>query len=83
MKLSVQVRRGGFTALVTILLSTIGLASAAAVQDPGSPASTQARTTHGSGQCSLTRIGTQLVRCDDLTGAGADASSWVPSGDDR
>lgn len=28
--------------------------------------------------CPLERIGTQLVRCDNLTGAGAAAPYWVP-----
>jgi hypothetical protein len=28
--------------------------------------------------CPLTRLGTQFVRCDDLTGAGVSAPSWVP-----
>ena len=28
--------------------------------------------------CPLERIGTQLVRCDNLTGAGAAAPSWIP-----
>ncbi|PYI66685.1 hypothetical protein CVV68_12790 [Arthrobacter livingstonensis] len=29
-------------------------------------------------QCPLTRIDTQFVRCDALTGAGVPAPSWVP-----
>jgi len=28
--------------------------------------------------CPLRRIDTQLVRCDNLTGAGVPASVWVP-----
>ncbi|MGO4592030.1 hypothetical protein [Paenarthrobacter sp. 2TAF44] len=28
--------------------------------------------------CLLERIGTQLVRCDNLTGAGVDAPYWIP-----
>ncbi|KRE91875.1 hypothetical protein [Arthrobacter sp. Soil764] len=28
--------------------------------------------------CPLERIGTQLVRCDNLTGTGVDAPSWIP-----
>ncbi|MGX5715452.1 hypothetical protein [Arthrobacter sp. MAHUQ-56] len=28
--------------------------------------------------CPLERIGTQLVRCDNLTGAGAAAPYWIP-----
>jgi hypothetical protein len=29
------------------------------------------------GQCPLTRIDTQLVRCDELTGAGVAALAWM------
>lgn len=28
--------------------------------------------------CPLERIGSQLVRCDNLTGAGVEAPSWIP-----
>lgn len=28
--------------------------------------------------CPLERIGTQLVRCDNLTGTGAAAPFWIP-----
>jgi hypothetical protein len=28
--------------------------------------------------CPLERIGTQLVRCDNLTGAGVEAPFWIP-----
>jgi hypothetical protein len=28
--------------------------------------------------CPLRRVGSQLVRCDNLTGAGATAPDWVP-----
>jgi hypothetical protein len=30
------------------------------------------------GYCPLTRIGTQLVRCDNLTGADVPAPYWIP-----
>ena len=29
--------------------------------------------------CALTRVGTQLFRCDDLSGAGVRAPMWIPS----
>ena len=32
----------------------------------------------GAGNCALARVGTQLVRCDNLTGAGVAAPAWVP-----
>ncbi|MDP9986427.1 hypothetical protein LFT44_15405 [Arthrobacter sp. FW306-05-C] len=28
--------------------------------------------------CPLERIGSQLVRCDNLTGLGLDAPDWIP-----
>jgi hypothetical protein len=28
--------------------------------------------------CPLRRVGNQLVRCDNLTGAGVSAPHWVP-----
>ena len=31
-----------------------------------------------SDSCELSRIGTQLVRCDELTGGGIPAPVWVP-----
>jgi hypothetical protein len=30
-------------------------------------------------RCALTRVGTQLSRCDDLSGAGVRAPLWIPS----
>ena len=30
------------------------------------------------GQCPLRRVGTQYVRCDLRTGAGAQAPNWIP-----
>lgn len=33
----------------------------------------------GSGNCPLRRLGTQLVRCDHLTGAGVAAPTWIPA----
>ncbi|WP_438855531.1 hypothetical protein [Agromyces sp. M3QZ16-3] len=32
-------------------------------------------------RCPLRRVGTQFVRCDDLTGAGVPAPSWIPQQD--
>jgi hypothetical protein len=29
-------------------------------------------------KCRLQRIGTQLVKCDNLTGAGVNAPAWIP-----
>ncbi|WP_425863204.1 hypothetical protein [Arthrobacter sp. TWP1-1] len=67
-----------WAALAAILLfAAFALpAPASAMQDPGTRAGIVQLPT-GS-QCALTRIGNQFVRCDALTGAGADAPSWVP-----
>lgn len=49
---------------------------------PGGPIvdeqTTLSTVTTDTSTCSLARIGTQLVRCDSLTGAGVEAPSWVP-----
>jgi hypothetical protein len=29
-------------------------------------------------ECALTRVDTQFARCDELTGAGVPAPSWIP-----
>jgi hypothetical protein len=42
-----------------------------------SPADPPQRTAFADG-CALQRIGTQLVRCDHLTGAGVRAPCWIP-----
>jgi hypothetical protein len=41
-------------------------------------ASDNGTTNPGHGNCALRRVGTQLVRCDSLTGAGVAAPPWVP-----
>ncbi|MEO6506110.1 MAG: hypothetical protein ABIW36_10430 [Terrimesophilobacter sp.] len=69
-------RRSAVIALSAILLAVSS--PAVAQQDPGTasgPSPTQ-KSTH----CPLTRVGTQFVRCDDLTGAGAPAPAFVPEG---
>lgn len=57
---------------VAVLLVGTGVAPATAGQGAGSP------VTGHSATCPLMRIGTQFVRCDNLTGAGVRAPSWVP-----
>jgi hypothetical protein len=47
---------------------------AGATLDPG-PARQSASS---SDSCRLARVGTQFVRCDDLTGNGAPAPSFIP-----
>ena len=59
---------------VTILLLLPGMTppSATARPDPG-----EANTLVGD-HCLLQRVGTQYVRCDNLTGNGVPAPAWVP-----
>jgi hypothetical protein len=67
-------------ALAGAALVVCGVAAgvpAAAVQDPGTPS--MAVATHEL-SCRLTRVATQLVRCDNLTGLGNPAAPWVPEG---
>jgi len=59
--------------LVTTLVTT---GPAVASVDPGNPVPT-GRVSTTPFQCSLERVGTQLVRCDDLTGAGATAPTYI------
>ena len=66
--------RGALT-IAVIVVSVAGPADAR--QDPGTP-NPSASTIQPTRHCPLTRVGTQFVRCDDLTGAGVAASPWVP-----
>lgn len=54
-----------------------GFHSANTRLDPGSSPAPPLEM-QDSSHCPLTRIGTQFVRCDILTGAGVDAPAWVP-----
>ena len=72
--------QGRQAATVTaLLLTALSAAPAAAVSlhDPSLPAQSAPASgpTH---TCWLQRVGTQLVRCDNLTGNGAQAPQWVP-----
>ena len=59
----------------TALLLGAALATPAAARPDAGPALEQQPT---STSCPLTRIGSQLVRCDDLTGNGVSAPLWIP-----
>ena len=63
-------------AIAALLMAVTVPAPANARQDPGTLEGTVTVVTNH--QCKQTRIGTQFVRCDALTGAGATAPSWVP-----
>ena len=71
--ISTRTRRWTVGALAAVLLAVSTPAFAS--QDPGTPGGP---TAPSSSNCPLTRIGTQFVRCDNLTGNGVPAPSWVP-----
>ena len=75
MKTSTHIRAGSAITLAIILVSATSPAGASMQRGlPESPSISAL----GSGNCPLARVGTQLVRCDYLTGAGVPASPWVP-----
>lgn len=63
-------RASAVIALFPSLLLTAGAATTSSDTDDNS------LTTYV--DCPLERIGTQLVRCDNLTGAGVQAPAWIP-----
>lgn len=54
--------------LLLVSLAATGLAAGSVGEAPG-PSFVP---------CALERIGTQLVRCDNLTGTGVEAPFWIP-----
>ena len=63
------------TALAGLLVLGCGSLPATARQDAGPVV---VHTIPDDGHCSLARVGTQFVKCDDLTGNGVSAPSWIP-----
>jgi hypothetical protein len=72
--MTVHQRRFISTTATALVLGAALAAPATARPDAG-PAVEQELT---STSCPLTRVGTQLVRCDDLTGNGVSAPLWIP-----
>lgn len=70
-------RRWPVVAATTLLLTSAVALPASARQDPGPSSGYTASTPIEQQTCPLTRLGAQLVRCDNLTGAGAPAPLWV------
>jgi hypothetical protein len=70
-------RRVGTVAASTALLLTCSSLTASARPDPG-PEPRATASAYASSDCTLMRIGTQLIRCDNLTGAGVPAPLWIP-----
>ena len=70
------IRTSAFVAIAGALLAFTAAASASArPESPPEPPTVQSVQL---GQCPLERIDDQFVRCDDLTGAGVPAPSWIP-----
>lgn len=63
-------------AAATMLLLGATAPSASARQDPGVVTIATIQTARH--QCPLERVGTQYVKCDDLTGNGVLAPAWTP-----
>jgi hypothetical protein len=59
-----------------ILLLVLGASPASAHVDPGQDVRTH---TDPPSSCPLERVGTQFVKCDDLTGNGVPAPAYIPS----
>jgi hypothetical protein len=68
--------RAAATAGLAALLVIGGASSTSARPDPGEPP--WALQAFPDDNCALRRIGTHLVRCDSLTGAGVRAPSSIP-----
>lgn len=62
----------------TLLLTGTNAISAAARPDAGD-SNTSAAPTAAEHRCSLTRVGVQYVKCDNLTGNGVPAPAWLSS----
>lgn len=75
--ISQQTKRLSLSTFAALML-TLPAASgpAMAEPDPG-PSVVVANPMNTSTQCPLSRIDTQFVRCDNLTGAGVKAPQWV------
>ena len=61
--------------LASLLVLAAGSTPATARQDPGPIV---VHTILDDGHCTLARVGTQFVKCDNLTGNGVPAPSWIP-----
>jgi hypothetical protein len=68
--------RTAATALLALTLVSTGASTASARPDPIDVRS--AATGTSAMGCALQRIGTQLVRCDNYTGAGVPAPLFIP-----
>ena len=68
-------------ALILAIAAALILAIPASPQEgslPAAPARSTSTAMLDSSNCSLARVQDHFVRCDNLTGAGVPAPSWVP-----
>ena len=70
-------RRTGTVAVSAALLVACSISTASAKPDPGGLVPDTGYWIYP-GNCVLKRISSQLVRCDNLTGAGVSAPLWIP-----
>lgn len=64
-------------ALASLLVLGAGALPATARQDAGPVV---VHPTTDDRHCTLARVGTQFVKCDNLTGNGVSAPGWIPRG---
>lgn len=76
--MSAFIRLSSIAVTTALVLLYCGAPGASARPDPGDPIPTPVRPDISfASHCPLRRIGTQLVRCDYLTGAGVAAPAFV------
>jgi hypothetical protein len=75
MRITTTLSTSALVASAAALLAVLAAAPASARPEPApAPAVVQP----ADAPCLLERVGTQFVRCDDLTGAGVPAPSFIP-----
>ena len=69
-----------WVSIAAVSLSLLGLATVPAAARPNIGETSQGSVGPSSDRpCAIQRIGTQMVRCDNLTGAGVAAPWWLPT----
>ena len=71
---SLRIVRGAAPIAAALVVISLGATPSSAGQDPGTPVA------HAGG-CLLQRVGSQFVRCDNLTGNGIAAPAWIARAD--
>ena len=78
--IKISISRLAMTLAVSAALSGVGVLPAAAGPDDGrtGPGAHRIVVLNADQNCPLRRLDRQFVRCDNLTGAGVPAPSYVP-----